>query len=64
LESVGRPLDHLEIKIIDPKTGSIKAIGESGEVCIRGHCTFVGYWNQMEQTEEVLDKNRWYHTGY
>ncbi|CAG2108206.1 unnamed protein product [Medioppia subpectinata] len=40
LKSVGRPLQHLEIKIMDQTTGAVLPIGESGEVCIRGHCTF------------------------
>ncbi|CAG2183893.1 unnamed protein product, partial [Oppiella nova] len=62
LESVGRPIEHLEIKIVDPITGALMRTDVSGEVCIRGHCTFVGYYNQMDQTRDVLDANHWYHT--
>ncbi|CAG2173875.1 unnamed protein product, partial [Oppiella nova] len=36
-ESVGRPLEHLEAKIVNTSTGQITPIGESGEVCTRGH---------------------------
>lgn len=64
LESVGRPIDHVEIKVIDPETGALKRTGETGEVCSRGHCNFVGYWAQKQATDSVLDQNRWYHTGY
>jgi hypothetical protein len=39
-------------------------MGEPGELFVRGHCIFVGFWNQQKQADEVLDKNRWYHTGY
>ena len=51
--------------MIDPVTGAIKRTGESGEVCSRGHCNFVGYWAQkQQQTDEAVDLNRWYHSGY
>ncbi|CAG2105131.1 unnamed protein product, partial [Medioppia subpectinata] len=62
-ESVGRPLEHLEAKIMNTTTGEICPIGEAGEVCTRGHNLFAGYWNQKDKTDEVIDKNRWYHTG-
>ncbi|KAJ6224485.1 hypothetical protein RDWZM_003030 [Blomia tropicalis] len=41
-ETVGQPIDYVEIKIIDPKTKRIVPRGEKGEVCVRGHCTFAG----------------------
>ncbi|XP_054164492.1 medium-chain acyl-CoA ligase ACSF2, mitochondrial-like [Oppia nitens] len=63
LESVGRPIDHLEIKIIDTATGALQPIGVNGEICVRGHCTFPGYWSQPDKTAEVIDRNRWYHMG-
>jgi len=64
LQSVGRPIDYIEIKVIDPITSAIKKTGESGEICIRGHCNFVGYWNQVNKTNDVLDNRYWYHSGY
>ena len=63
VETVGRPIDHVEVKVIDPISGQIVPRGERGEVCIRGHCTFPGYINQPEKSREVLDENNWYHTG-
>lgn len=62
-ETVGRPLDHTEIKIADPETGAALPIGQSGEVMARGFHTFIGYWNQAEKTAEVLDDRHWYHSG-
>ncbi|CAG2102123.1 unnamed protein product [Medioppia subpectinata] len=43
LKSVGRPIEHVEIKIVEPITGAIQPIGVSGEVCARGHCTDMGF---------------------
>ncbi len=37
--------------------------GEVGEICIRGACVFLGYWNNPEATAEALDADRWYRTG-
>ena len=63
METVGRPLDYVEVKIVDPTSGQIVPRGHRGEVCIRGHCTFPGYFNQPEKTREVVDQNNWYRTG-
>lgn len=63
LESVGRPLDHIEIKVVDPITGALKTRGEPGEVAARGHSTFIGYWDNEEKTKEAVSPTRWYHTG-
>jgi acyl-CoA synthetase (AMP-forming)/AMP-acid ligase II len=37
--------------------------GEVGEICIRGACVFLGYWDNPEATAEALDEQRWYRTG-
>ncbi|EJU31522.1 AMP-binding enzyme [Capnocytophaga sp. CM59] len=61
--SVGTIHDHLEIKIIDPKTQAILKRGESGELCTRGYSVMLKYWNSPEATRQVLDEQRWMHSG-
>ncbi|MFI9719863.1 AMP-binding protein [Streptomyces sp. NPDC052396] len=61
--TVGRPLPHLEIKLIDPDTGETVPRGEPGEVCTRGYSVMAGYWNAPERTAEVVDEAGWMHTG-
>ena len=61
--TVGTVQDHLEIKIIDPETGRILPRGQSGELCTRGYSVMLKYWNNPELTSEVLDENRWMHSG-
>jgi fatty-acyl-CoA synthase len=61
--SVGRVGPHIEVKIVDPATGSTVARGESGELCTRGYSVMLGYWNEPEKTAEAIDRAGWMHTG-
>jgi len=63
VSTVGTVQDHLEIKIVDPETGGIVPRGEAGELCTRGYSVMLKYWNNRTLTAEVLDENRWMHTG-
>lgn len=61
--TVGVTHPHLESKIIDPNTGQIVPIGETGELCTRGYSVMLGYWNNVEATVGAIDAARWMHTG-
>ncbi len=61
--TVGLAMPHVEIKIIDSVTGTTVPRGEPGEVCTRGYSVMLGYWNDPEQTADVIDAGRWIHTG-
>ena len=61
--TVGRIHPHLEIKVVDPETGAVVGREETGELCTRGYSVMLGYWNEPEKTDEVLDRARWMHTG-
>jgi fatty-acyl-CoA synthase len=63
VSTVGRPGPHVEVKIVDPKTGLVMPCGEPGEFCTRGYSVMLGYWNEPEQTAEAIDAGRWMHTG-
>jgi fatty-acyl-CoA synthase len=63
VSTVGQVLPHTEIKIIDPETGQVVPIGEAGELCTRGYCVMLGYWNDEEKTRAAIDAARWMHTG-
>ena len=62
LKCVGTPLDHTELKLVSTD-GSTVPRGQAGEVLTRGHNVMVGYWSQPELTDEVIDVDKWYHTG-
>lgn len=63
VSTVGRPMPHTEIKIVDPKTGKIVPRGETGEICARGYMIMRGYYNNPVATEQCIDEEGWLHTG-
>jgi fatty-acyl-CoA synthase len=60
--TVGRVGPHLEIKVIDPVSGETLPRGEPGEFCTKGYSVMLGYWEQPDKTDEVL-QDGWMHTG-
>ena len=61
--TAGTPLPHTELRIADPETGATKALGEAGELCIRGYLTMAGYFDMPEKTAETIDADGWLHSG-
>ncbi|AXW88045.1 long-chain-fatty-acid--CoA ligase FadD [Lonsdalea britannica] len=59
--SVGLPIPSTEIRIVDEQ-GNDVALGEAGELWIRGPQVMKGYWNQPDETAAVL-KDGWLATG-
>lgn len=59
--TVGQPLMSVEIKCFDDNDNEV-AVGERGEVVIRGHNLMKGYYKRPEATAEAF-KNGWFHTG-
>ena len=61
--SVGRPMPHTEIKLIDPVDGQIVPRGQPGELCARGYMVMKGYYKNPEATRDALDERGWLHSG-
>lgn len=54
----------LQLKIVDDKQ-RLLPINTEGELCVRGHGLFLGYFDDKKKTDETVDeKTFWYHTGY
>jgi fatty-acyl-CoA synthase len=63
VETVGRALPHIEVRITDPETGQPLAPGQQGEICCRGYNIMKGYYNNPEATKKAIDGDGWLHTG-
>jgi fatty-acyl-CoA synthase len=63
VETVGRPLPDVEVKIADPITGETLPDNQQGELCARGHVVMLGYYNNPEATAAAIDNDGWLHTG-
>ena len=59
--STGKPCMHNEVRIID-EDGNDVAVGEVGELLVRGPNITPGYWNRPEATEAAFTDD-WLHTG-
>jgi fatty-acyl-CoA synthase len=62
VETVGRVLPHIEIKIVDEE-GRIVPRGTPGELLTRGYCVMPYYWNDPERTAKAIDSARWIASG-
>ena len=63
VNTVGKALPGVEVKIIDPVTGKRVVDGATGELCTKGYHVMKGYFNMEDATKEAIDKNGWLHTG-
>ena len=61
-ETVGTPLDDIELKVINAEGESLP-YGEEGELCARGYNVMIGYWENPQATAQILDKEGWLRTG-
>ena len=61
--TVGLPLPHSEVKLINPATGNLLPCGERGELCCRGYQVMSGYYKMEDATNAAIDSEGWLHTG-
>lgn len=63
VETVGKPLPGVEVKVIDPATGATLSDNVQGEFCSRGHVVMLGYYQNPEATAAAIDREGWLHSG-
>ncbi|MFJ7725739.1 AMP-binding protein [Neobacillus sp. NPDC097160] len=63
VETVGKALPNVEVKIVEPGTDIEVARGVQGELCTRGYHVMKGYYKNTLATSEAIDAKGWLHTG-
>lgn len=51
--SVGKPVVHAEVKVVDERLEEVPA-GETGEIVARGPIVMLGYWRREEETRKAF----------
>lgn len=60
--SVGKPIFHTHMRLVDPETGQEVPRGQAGELLISGPTVCSGYWGNPEATAEAI-RDGYFHTG-
>ena len=60
--TIGLPLPGTDILILDNEERSV-AIGEPGEICIKGPQLMSGYWNRDTETKQSMTTQGFFKTG-
>jgi len=60
--SVGFPLMHVDVKIIDDNSKECD-VEQVGELLVRGPHVCAGYWGKPEETAKAISPEGWLHTG-
>ena len=59
---IGLPISSTEVSIRDDD-GKELAVGEAGEICIRGPQVMKAYWNRPDETEKAFLADGWFKSG-
>lgn len=62
LGTVGKPLENLQIKIVDSETGKTLRQGKRGVIFVKGSSVMQGYYKNAYETSKVM-KDGWFDTG-
>jgi len=60
--SVGKPIFHSQMRLVDPETNLDVPVGQPGELLIAGPHVCAGYWRNPQATASAL-REGWFHTG-
>ncbi|MCA0986073.1 AMP-binding protein [Guptibacillus algicola] len=63
VNSVGKALPEVEVKIVDPVSGDDAGLNVTGELCTRGYHVMKGYYKMPDATRDAIDDEGWLHTG-
>ena len=62
LHTVGKQVENIRIRIVNPETGEECPCGEAGEILVQGFNLMTGYY-KLPLQEQSIDGEGWLHTG-
>jgi fatty-acyl-CoA synthase len=62
-ESVGRPLPHVNVKVVDPVTEETLPLDTVGELWVKGYQTMSGYHDLPAESKATVREDGWLRTG-
>lgn len=63
LHSVGRAVDWVQLRVVNPTTQQDVHTGEVGEIWIQSDMLMSGYWRKPAETAETMQVGGWLRTG-
>jgi fatty-acyl-CoA synthase len=63
VNTIGRPMPQIAVKIVDPARGGIVPVGAVGELWTRGYHVMRGYFDNPGATAAAIDVDGWLRTG-
>ncbi len=62
MNTLGRPLEGMQVKIAHPETGETLPAGVVGELCFKGYALFEAYYKEPELTAAAFDDEGYFHS--
>lgn len=59
----GKPLPDINVRVADPETNRELPVGETGEIQVSGYNVMLGYYKKPEETARAFTEDGWYKTG-
>ena len=57
------PAPGLEVRVVDPETGAVCAVGVEGELQFRGTLVTPGYYKKPDETKAAFTSDGWFKSG-
>ena len=62
-QTVGRVLPEIELRIVDPRTGTTAGTGADGELWAKGYVVMQGYYQMPDATSATVTPDGWLKSG-